>query len=347
MQTEQRQVESAGKGRYRVLDCAKGIAIVLVVIGHWIPEFSPLWYKYIVRVIYTFHMPLFLAASGFLYIATKKDESYLKFIRKKFDRLIVPYISTSIIIITLKLIADYRIGQSDMVSLYSYLAILWKPAAGYFLWFIWTLWTMFLVIPLFRTRLSRLILFIATVALHFSGIPMPEIFCLSQTSLMMVYFMLGVVIYDYRPVLTMFDRVPTLLVAGIFAVSEMLYLVKWPEVRVILPLLGIWLMIRVSAGIERCASSNIRKTVAAVAASSYIIYLFHTTFEGFAKSLLLSVMPGMRQSELLFAVASVLIILSGVIIPMVLHNYVFSRNRVLCYLFGLKRQHTISAEKNR
>ncbi len=50
------------------IDIAKAIAIILVVIGHYNPDSSPLWYKELVKIIYTFHMPLFLFASGYIYI---------------------------------------------------------------------------------------------------------------------------------------------------------------------------------------------------------------------------------------------------------------------------------------
>lgn len=48
------------------LDIAKAICIVLVVIGHCLPENAPNWYQQIVDFIYKFHMPLFMFASGYI-----------------------------------------------------------------------------------------------------------------------------------------------------------------------------------------------------------------------------------------------------------------------------------------
>lgn len=90
------------------LDIAKAICIILVVVGHYIPDNSPEWYKLIHDVIYTFHMPLFMFASGYVYIATKKDIGYGDFIVKKIKRLMVPYLTTSVIVISLKS-ATYRV----------------------------------------------------------------------------------------------------------------------------------------------------------------------------------------------------------------------------------------------
>ena len=53
-----------GKIRDITFDIAKGIGIVLVVIGHFIPDNAPSWYIGFVSVVYHFHMPLFFFVSG-------------------------------------------------------------------------------------------------------------------------------------------------------------------------------------------------------------------------------------------------------------------------------------------
>lgn len=71
------------------LDIAKAICIILVVVGHYMPDNSPMWYVMLNKVIYTFHMPLFMFVSGYVYIATKKDISYGSFLMKKVKRLML------------------------------------------------------------------------------------------------------------------------------------------------------------------------------------------------------------------------------------------------------------------
>lgn len=58
--------------RIIALDIAKAICIILVVMGHYVPDNSPAWYVLVHDVIYTFHMPLFMFVSGYVYIATKR-----------------------------------------------------------------------------------------------------------------------------------------------------------------------------------------------------------------------------------------------------------------------------------
>lgn len=144
--------------RIITLDIAKAICIILVVIGHYMPDNSPMWYVVLNRVIYSFHMPLFMFASGYIYIATKKEMTYITFIKKKVKRLLIPYLTTSIIVIGIKLLTQSHMSVDNPVELFSFVRIFYYPEAGYFLWFIWALWWMFVIVPLFKTKNKRIIL---------------------------------------------------------------------------------------------------------------------------------------------------------------------------------------------
>ena len=54
-------MENLTKKRLNYLDYAKGIGILLVVLGHIYNNSVKLW-------IYSFHMPLFFIISGYLYL---------------------------------------------------------------------------------------------------------------------------------------------------------------------------------------------------------------------------------------------------------------------------------------
>ena len=95
------------------IDIAKAVCIILVVVGHYVPDNSPGWYVAIHDVIYTFHMPLFMFASGYVYIATRRDTGYGSFLMRKLRRLMVPYLSTSVIVITIKLLTQGGMGIKE------------------------------------------------------------------------------------------------------------------------------------------------------------------------------------------------------------------------------------------
>lgn len=211
-------------------DIAKAICIILVVIGHYVPDYSPQWYVGVHDVIYTFHMPLFMFASGFIYMATKKDIPYKNFLWKKVKRLMVPYLSVSAIVITIKLLTEGHAYVENSVTLMSYVKMFYLLEAGYFLWFIWALWWMFVIVPLFKTKQMRLGLFVLAIILHYITNFLPEFFCLRQFQGMLVYFMLGAVSCDWKQQLSFISKVPAWCVCGFFAIAEGMNLMDMGEV---------------------------------------------------------------------------------------------------------------------
>lgn len=74
-----------------------------------------------------------------------------------------------------------------------------------------------------------------------------------------------------------------------------------------------------------------------VSASSYIIYLFHTTFEGFAKSIIRKLSAaGNLDGDVWFAAGAVIVIATGVVAPVLLHKYLLTKSKATKILFGLK-----------
>lgn len=94
------------------MDMMKGIAMLLMVMGHVIPwtlgeptflhrpicavTQNEAWNSILYKLIYSFHMPLLFFVSGFLfYKAFDNSKEYMKrFVGKRTARLLVPYITT-------------------------------------------------------------------------------------------------------------------------------------------------------------------------------------------------------------------------------------------------------------
>lgn len=111
------------------LDIAKGLTIILMVLGHTsIPEFAS-------RFIWAFHMPLFFIASGWTTNWEKK--SLVEFTRHKFRTIMVPFFVYSAIVLTIEQIAmggqysriGLKKGGKDMLCglfLFCFLALYWE-----------------------------------------------------------------------------------------------------------------------------------------------------------------------------------------------------------------------------
>lgn len=105
---------------YDWVDVAKGMGIVLVVLGHAIADILPNVYIFrkTFQIIYSFHMPLFFFLSGFCGIkALQKRQLHEKeaYILERFKRLLIPYFFVGICYIPIKLfMADYVTKKIDM-----------------------------------------------------------------------------------------------------------------------------------------------------------------------------------------------------------------------------------------
>ncbi len=98
--------------RFRHIDIAKGIAILFVLIGHFM--FLPS--LHLQRLAYTFHTPLFFICAGAFY----KPKSFTHSLKKDFKRLLIPLLVTFFIWEFLK----FKSGQSTFLPHY-YFSRLW------------------------------------------------------------------------------------------------------------------------------------------------------------------------------------------------------------------------------
>lgn len=320
------------------IDIAKAICIVLVVIGHYIPDIHPIWYGEMNKIIYTFHMPLFMFASGFVYMATKNNVGYGKFLWRKVKRLMIPYLTVSLVVVTIKLCTQEGTYVENPVTAMSYLKIFYLPEAGYFLWFIWALWWMFVLVPLFVTPYFRLGLFIVSLFLPMVSSFLPEEFCIKEFSRMLQYFMAGVVVYEWKEYLKCCKRIPVIVVLFVFCIVEAMPYLGGGGNSVLTAAIGISLVLRISYAVaNHVKTSTWGNCVMTISSASYIIYLFHTTFEGGMKALVLK-LPYISNlsNEMFFTIGAIMVVSSGIIFPVLLYKYILGRYNVLRILFGLK-----------
>lgn len=322
--------------RLELLDVAKAICIILVVVGHYSPDDAPAWNVMLRHWIYGFHMPLFLFVSGF--IATRFShigESYGMQVLRKFKRLFVPYLVASTLIISLKILAHGSLSVDHPVDAFSYLRMFWQPEAGYFLWFEWTLLTIFLFLPLCTSRISRCLVACVCLVIHYvctlsiGPNVLPQLFCFEETCWMSVWFMLGSVAGDSRWNIT-FSPLYRYLVLFAFLLCSVWFcfdpgLNDETMPALLLPYSGILAMLVFSECLVLNASDHCRSSLAALGRASYFIYLFHTTFMGLGKSLIAKVTFGDETSEFIFCLKACLVIVIGIVVPLVIHRVLIRR----------------------
>lgn len=153
------------KTRSRLLDIdrAKGLAIILVVIGH-VSDTGPIgneWYDTLKHLLYSFHMAFFMFLSGYVmnisYRPLQSVNSFVKYISKRFERLMVPFLFFSLLIFVGKNVAQLLIVVNNPIGSPSdFLAVLLYPtdSIARSLWYIYVLFIFSMSFP-FLMMISR------------------------------------------------------------------------------------------------------------------------------------------------------------------------------------------------
>lgn len=146
------------KERQSYIDIAKGIAIILVILGHnGLPDMVNIY-------IYTVHMPLFFILSGFFL----KNEEIQDTVKKGWRRLIRPYLFTSMFILTFFVLYQAAKRNYDGLQLYDILISAVNGTIGP-VWFLLSLFVAKTEICLFQYIPNRLNQFAVLLLIAFVG----------------------------------------------------------------------------------------------------------------------------------------------------------------------------------
>ena len=151
------------------IDLAKGFAIILAVFGHAAPDAVKGFYiigtdslsAQLHYLIYSFHMPLFFACSGFLlYPKIYHNEGQ---VYKRFKKLMIPYFFLSFVYLCAKLIgeelADNPLTENPIIGIF------FGKSPCFGAWFLWVLFVMtFIVLSLRKVRLEILLIVFISIS---------------------------------------------------------------------------------------------------------------------------------------------------------------------------------------
>src|SRR5512133_2369883 len=105
------------KSRLVSIDIARGIGILLVVLGHTLAEANyhvqnPTVF-FLGRLIYSFHMPLFFFLSGLFF---KPEIRFPDLLKRRFDSVLKPYLFTLFLIYFVSIFYDKNLGLTTAVG---------------------------------------------------------------------------------------------------------------------------------------------------------------------------------------------------------------------------------------
>ena len=180
----------------------RAAGIVLVVLGHAdiFGQQAPYVYPVAEKIIYSFHMPLFIFISGFVFMYTNQHKgsfNFAAFIRKKISRLLVPAFLVLTLAFPLRAMLAYVKGAGvDSYSLANYFKMFFlkEYLPIEFFWFIFVLFDIFLLakILLHCIRKKYLALLVSLLFMTMNLFPVDiDLFYLKYISAYLIYFWLG------------------------------------------------------------------------------------------------------------------------------------------------------------
>ena len=317
----------------------QGWAMLWVVIGHaFIGKTGdrPLYVDRLFDFAYSFHMPLFMLVSGWLFLMTRLNSvnpnggikwSYSQIVKDKALRLLLPGLVFSIISLAVKIAFPGEMSRQAGLSLlelaHSY--IYPYDNAMRELWFIVTLFWMMLMSPIWKLVIKKTWTMWGTllilIVLHFWH-PKTDFLCIQRVFSYAIWFYLGVIICNNDVVGKLLNRIPWIT----FLAGIIIYVVGYYSLGFITTIGGIIL----SFGIALLADRILPKLFFSFRNYTYQIFLMGI----FAQ---MAVKIAYRHISMPYLGAYLLCIAVGLYVPVVLAKIVEKINwKPLSLCYGLK-----------
>lgn len=346
-----KQIENSGKN-IEYLNTAKGIGIILVVVGHALPMRLVENYRllYLLRIlIYAVHMPLFFIISGYLFELKKYNyyEDKIKvFFKKKFIRFIIPYLTFSIAIYMLIYITKYvpkiyklfykfgfEVGSINK-SIYSILT--YEQHIDKHLWFCYVMFIILILEYAINRYLSDKRLIISNIIILYifyiitSILTFPEL--IWKTSKYLFIFNLGCRIkyIEYFSSSQIGRRISIIIsvisyVLFTFTKYNGLYLAN----LAISPIFEMFSVIVVLIISKKIVETKSNLAFSYLGKKSYVIYLFHQPFIVSGITGILSLLFTTKIQIMFIPIVSII----GIIIPLIVDKVIILKSDVCKFLF--------------
>lgn len=192
------------------LQILQGWSMLLVVIGHITltgtfknPE-TPVSAA-IETIIYSFHMPLFMFISGFLFYLTKisRGKAYPEVVADKLKRLGTPYLFFTVFTFIVKFIFAPFMKRPVELSLSQFVDSFLYPGSNPLseMWFVATLFIIMLLYPLLKYLITSpfkiSVLLLASLALNLFFPTDVDLLCLSSVAYMLLFFSFGILFCQF------------------------------------------------------------------------------------------------------------------------------------------------------
>ncbi len=185
------------------IDIIKGMAIILVVYGHVIehgmaPNAQDFFLNPVFKLIYTFHMPLFVFMSGYLMAFSLSRRSLRGAFKVKCKSLLVPFLSLGVLGIAVSYFFNVIFGKAGGVFNFSQDLIdqlLLRPSA----WFLFTLFILSALL-IYSIHLEKRLGVVGFLSIYFLMLVIPynDYCCIYYIKWFYLFFLTGYLINRYH-----------------------------------------------------------------------------------------------------------------------------------------------------
>lgn len=317
---------------------SKGIAIILVVLGHTILGFQSAYmfaeynnlFEYINFTIYSFHMPLFFIISGYTYRKFEKisnNNEYKSLIKKKELNLLIPYF----VFCSIQLLIKSMLGgnTNSGASIKDIILLPLIPREQF--WFLYTLFFIFLILTFIDMKLNnKIILLVFLIFINISEVYMKNIiFAITSFCVYAVYFYIGILFakgcddkkINLKNKFTMVIILVLYILLNIFLYNSNMNININRMLSLILALLGSFAVI----SITQIKSNNTFLDL--IGKYSFEIFLLHTIFGSGIRIILIKIFNTQN-----FAIHMTLSLILSIGIPIII-GMMSKKIKILDFLF--------------
>jgi fucose 4-O-acetylase-like acetyltransferase len=198
---------AAARERRLDLDRAKGVAILLVVVGHIVAAAPPPgaeWYDALRYAIYRFHMPFFLYLSGYVAwlsgAVRTPDAGLPRLALRRAQRLLAPFLLLGVVVLIGKLVAERYVHvdnqPSGMLGGLRDLVVTTEDSPATFIWFLWVLFLCTVAAPPVWRRFGTAGLLLGGIVLM--AVELPALFYLDRFARHALFFAVGVAVAEHE-----------------------------------------------------------------------------------------------------------------------------------------------------
>jgi fucose 4-O-acetylase-like acetyltransferase len=330
-QEEHHDSVTMARERLADIDRAKGLGILLVVLGHLIADEYPphnLWYFHLERIIYSFHMAFFMFLTGvvmfYSYPEMRTFGDYAAYVKKKFIRLIPAYCLFALIVAAGKMVAGrFAPIENSPGGLDGFLRVFLRPTDSYCrsVWYIYAIFIFFVTIPILLKIFQGNLKILLVIACGLYFVPRSPYFAQDAVCKHMFVFLLGgLAVQHYAGYVRMIDKYRWVFMAAFALCIAAYFMVRVPRLLFALcSIPALHALVRTDLGARQ-------RVLDVLAKYTFPIYLMNTIAIGCVRVL---VQKYWSWDGVHFVAVAPLLVVSGLLVPVLIHKIFIQNTRGL------------------